>query len=48
MILRLLLALTLVFAVSGCGTKTNLETPSGQKTPKSKVDPSLPPSPINK
>ena len=48
MILRMLMALALVFAVSGCGTKTNLETPSGKKTPKGQVDPSLPPSPINK
>ena len=48
MILRIFLALALAFSVTACGTKTNLLTPSGQKTPKGQLDPSLPPNPINK
>jgi predicted small lipoprotein YifL len=48
MILRTLMALALAFAVSACGTKTNLTTPAGQKTTKGQLDPSLPPNPINK
>ena len=46
MILRLFLALSLAFAVAGCGTKTNLLTPDGKRTPKDQHDPSQPPNPI--
>ena len=46
MILRLFLTLALVLAVSGCGTKTNLDLPDGKRTPKGQHDPSEPPNPI--
>ena len=46
MILRLFLALSLVLAVSGCGTKSNLDLPNGKPTPKNQHDPSQPPNPI--
>jgi predicted small lipoprotein YifL len=46
MILRLFMALVLVCAVSGCGTKSNLDLPNGKPTPKNQHDPSQPPSPI--
>jgi predicted small lipoprotein YifL len=46
MILRLFMAMALVFAVSGCGTKSNLDMPNGKPTPKGQHDPSQPPNPI--
>jgi predicted small lipoprotein YifL len=46
MILRMFLALALAFAVSGCGTKSNLDLPNGKPTPKNQHDPSQPPNPI--
>jgi len=46
MILRLLLVLSLSFAVSGCGVKNDLLMPNGNPTPKNQKDPSQPPRPL--
>jgi predicted small lipoprotein YifL len=41
------LALAILFAVAGCGVKSDLETPDG-KTTKTQHDPSKPPSSIGR
>ena len=46
MILRLLLVLSLVLSAASCGTKSNLELPNGNQTPKGQKDPSRPPHPV--
>lgn len=48
MTLRFFLAVSLVLALSACGTKSNLLKPNGQPTPKSEKDPSQPPTPIER
>ena len=42
------LALAILFAVAGCGVKSDLETPDGKTTPKTQHDPSKPPSSIGR
>jgi predicted small lipoprotein YifL len=46
MILRLFLVLSLALSVAACGTKSNLDLPNGNSTPKNQKDPSRPPHPI--
>ncbi|HEX3673685.1 MAG TPA: lipoprotein [Rhizomicrobium sp.] len=46
MILRLFLVLSLTLSVAACGTKSNLDLPNGNTTPKGQKDPSRPPHPI--
>jgi predicted small lipoprotein YifL len=46
MMLRLVLALSLVLALPACGTKSALLMPDGKPTPKGQKDPSEPPVPI--
>jgi predicted small lipoprotein YifL len=46
MVMRLILAATLVFALAGCGVKNDLVLPDGSKTAKGQKDPSKPPIPI--
>jgi predicted small lipoprotein YifL len=46
MIVRLVLAFSLAFALSACGTKNDLLKPDGKPTPKGAHDPSKPPAPI--
>lgn len=48
MMLRLALAFSLALSIAACGTKSPLLTPSGDKTPKTQKDPSLPPNPITR
>lgn len=48
MMFRLLLALGLSLAISGCGIKSDLLMPNGKPTPKSQRDPSRPPQPIGR
>lgn len=48
MILRLILAFSLVLAVPACGVKTDLLMPNGKQTPKNQKDPSRPPQPIGR
>ncbi|HEX4079098.1 MAG TPA: hypothetical protein VHX61_09525 [Rhizomicrobium sp.] len=45
-IVRLLVIASLVAPLAGCGTKTELLTPNGKRTPAGQRDPSQPPSPI--
>ncbi len=46
MILRLFLVFTLALSAASCGTKSNLDMPNGNQTPKGQKDPSRPPHPI--
>jgi predicted small lipoprotein YifL len=46
MILRLLLGLSLIFAMSACGVKNDLLMPNGKPTAKNEKDPSRPPRPL--
>jgi predicted small lipoprotein YifL len=46
MMLRLVLAVALSLSVAACGTKSNLNLPNGDTTPKNQKDPSRPPHPI--
>ncbi|HEY1632521.1 MAG TPA: lipoprotein [Rhizomicrobium sp.] len=46
MILRLVLIVSLTLSVAACGTKSNLQLPNGDQTPKGQKDPSRPPHPI--
>ncbi len=48
MILRLLIVLGLALWLPACGTKSELDLPSGKRAPKGEVDPSQPPSPITR
>lgn len=48
MILRLVIALSLVFSLSACGSKSPLLMPDGKPTPKHEKDPSEPPTPISR
>ena len=45
---RLLLALALLFPLTACGVKGDLDKPNGQPTQKNEKDPSKPPSPIGR
>jgi predicted small lipoprotein YifL len=47
-LMRLVLILSLAFAVPACGTKDKLLMPDGKPTPKGQKDPSLPPQPIQR
>jgi hypothetical protein len=47
-LMRLILALSLAFAVPACGTKDKLLMPDGKPVPKSQRDPSQPPNPIQR
>ncbi|HEY2071074.1 MAG TPA: hypothetical protein VGG48_16070 [Rhizomicrobium sp.] len=46
MILRLFLILSLTLGMAACGTKSILDLPNGDHTPKGEKDPSRPPHPI--
>jgi predicted small lipoprotein YifL len=46
MILRLFLVMALALSAASCGTKSNLDLPNGNQTPKGQKDPSRPPHPI--
>jgi predicted small lipoprotein YifL len=46
MILRLFLVMALTLSAAACGTKSNLDLPNGNATPKGEKDPSRPPHPI--
>ena len=46
MMLRLLIALSLLLAIPACGTKSELDLPSGKPSPHGEPDPSQPPNPI--
>jgi predicted small lipoprotein YifL len=46
MIMRLILAFTLVFSLAACGVKNDLVLPDGSKNPKGQKDPSKPPIPL--
>ncbi len=48
MILRIVVALSLVLAAPACGTKSNLLKPDGNPTPKGQSDPSRPANPITR
>ena len=48
MTLRILIVVALAFAVSGCGTKSELYLPDGKPSPPNQKDPSQPPSPISR
>jgi predicted small lipoprotein YifL len=50
MIARWLLAVSvsLSLALAGCGTKSNLDSPSGKPASKDERDPSRPPQPIGR
>jgi predicted small lipoprotein YifL len=45
---RALLVLALLFPLTACGVKSDLEKPGGQPGQKTEKDPSKPPSPIGK
>jgi predicted small lipoprotein YifL len=46
MILRLVTAFALAFALASCGVKNELVLPDGKPTAKDQHDPSKPPQPI--
>jgi len=46
--LRVILALSLAFAIAACGVKGDLVKPNGQVTSKNEKDPSKPPQPIGR
>jgi predicted small lipoprotein YifL len=46
MILRLLIVLAFALSLQACGTKSNLDMPNGNPTPKGEKDPSRPPHSI--
>lgn len=48
MILRFLVVLALMLPAGGCGTKSELQLPSGKPAPRDQKDPSEPPSPISR
>ncbi len=48
MTLRLLFAVTLALALTGCGVKSDLLLPDGKPTPKSEKDPSKPPTQLGR
>jgi predicted small lipoprotein YifL len=48
MMVRLVLALSLLLALPACGTKSALLMPDGKSTPKGTRDPSEPPVPITR
>jgi hypothetical protein len=48
MILRIALIFGLAIAVTSCGIKNDLITPSGKDTPKNEKDPSKPPQPVGR
>ena len=43
---RFVILLIALVALAGCGTKSDLETPSGKTTPANEHDPSKPPHPL--
>jgi predicted small lipoprotein YifL len=48
MMLRLMLIFALAFVPAACGTKSNLDLPTGKKPPQGQQDPSKPPHPIGR
>jgi predicted small lipoprotein YifL len=45
---RMLVLLAILAPMAGCGTKTELLTPNGKRTPADQRDPSQPPSPLSR
>jgi predicted small lipoprotein YifL len=48
MLLRLLIAFSLLLPAASCGLKSELYLPDGKPTPRDQKDPSQPPSPISR